>query len=694
MEVYSVDESTDGLKFYSVEKWKGYDLSHIDFNVEGKYRCPACEDDGRDRSGDNLFVFGLDDDGEPLGATCFSEKHFSIPSMKKIMSKDSDDDNRFNGRVNKLSSNSKNNSVRSRVRKLPKDFKSSCLSQERIDEIIASTTDTLTCKYRGLQRYNDVSKKNGIRYELDSDGNVTKMYTPSYYFDGEKRILTGYQIRVVSPKKFFFEGHTSVEVNEFVGKSYNSKVADTLIIVGGAVDYVTVQGAVNDLMMKYKTHKINVVSTVSGESSCAESIRNDYDWVVAHKKIILALDNDDAGWKAIDDALSVLPSEQCFTANFGNFNDPNQYKLNTHQLMQDIYWNVNSVDDYGIIGSGDLYEYAVEALSNQGGLPMPYYLKDIVKFVPYIPYGSIVLFAGETSGGKTTLLSELQFSLIMNSGERTGILSFEDNRKQFAMKVANRVIGTKLQNKSKEDGAYLLSKHKEQINEILMDEDGNDRFMIVEDGFGEIETAKKVIKKLIKVHDCRVIVIDPLQNLIGSKPLEVQRDFMLFLEECKRVHETVFILGTHIRKVDKKIDKDGKPIYTAQYGESDIEGSGAITKSATLTIALFRDKTAVSDIEKNTTTIAIFKNREFSETTNSACKVYYRKSCHRLYPYSVAMQNNFFQDDVMGEVYADDIGFRLADDVIVNDDTTVVTHQVSNIEYTDNEEEMDVKAMW
>lgn len=35
----------------------------LDLSVEGKHRCPKCANEGRDRSGDNLHIFGLDGDG-------------------------------------------------------------------------------------------------------------------------------------------------------------------------------------------------------------------------------------------------------------------------------------------------------------------------------------------------------------------------------------------------------------------------------------------------------------------------------------------------------------------------------------------------------------------------------------------------------------------------------------------------------
>lgn len=615
--------------------------------VVGHDRCPACEARGEDKAGDNLAVY--EDDScycWKCGYTVHSEEYAQQKNGGKVETK-------------KVS----NNTLRSRVKVLPEDFGIKRLSAEKIAEIEAATTDTLSVKYRGLQRYNDILKRNGFRFKIQ-DGEVTEMYSPCYYFDGNTRILTGYNVRTVEGKKFRMEGFVSPDVCEWHGKSYNSRVADTLIIVGGQIDYVTTQGAINEITKKYQSHKINVVSPVNGENSVYKHVVADYEWVTSHKKIILALDNDEAGIQATEKLLSILPTEQCYLANFGEHKDPNAYRLDNAQLQQDIYWNVQPVDSFGIVGSSELFDAAMEGLDGRVGLPLPYYMQDMLPFVPYIPESSIVLFAGETSGGKTTLLSELQFSLIMNSEYRTGILSFEDNKKQFGIKVANRVIGTKLQNMDKEAAKELMRINKAKIDRVLKDKEGRDRFVLVEEGFSDLEQAKKVILKLIKVFDCKVVVIDPLQNLIGSKTNEVQREFMLFLEDCKRIYETVFILGTHIRKVSKEkgTDPDQKS-DSPQFTEMDIEGSGAITKSATLTLAIFRDKTAVSEVDRNTTVIAIFKNREFSDTTNYACKVFYRKSCHRLYPYSVAEARGFFLDDKMGQVYEDDIGFKLADDV-------------------------------
>ena len=85
-------------------------------------------------------------------------------------------------------------------------------------------------------------------------------------------------------KDFYVQGYCGIDGAELIGKSYNPKIADTLIVVGGEVDLITTMGAVEDIMARYKAHSINVVSVVNGEKSLAESLKADYDWVVSHNK--------------------------------------------------------------------------------------------------------------------------------------------------------------------------------------------------------------------------------------------------------------------------------------------------------------------------------------------------------------------------------------------------------------------------
>lgn len=375
---------------FIVNDFHGVDLSHIDFKKEYKTQCPSCADRGEDNSGDNLHIFGLDDNGMPLGANCF-HCDFAVPSLKNVL--ENEDDKQKSGFT--IRSSSENNTLRSRVKRKSPEMDKKKLTKEQIDEVFSNTVDTLPIKYRGLQRYNSLMKKIGVRWKLIEVNNeyiVEKMYFPVYYYDGDKRELVGYRVRYAyrngeQVKDFRVLGYCGVDTVEPLGKSVNSKVADTLIIVGGEIDLITTMGAMNDLKQRYRSHSINVISTISGEGSLSETIKNDYDWIVSHKKIVLAMDNDSAGQKAIDDALKVLPTEQCYLANFGEYKDPNDYGLETTQLQQDIYWNVQPVDDFGYVGADELFDEGLKVLM-QDKIPLPDFLSDLK---PYFTDGAIGL---------------------------------------------------------------------------------------------------------------------------------------------------------------------------------------------------------------------------------------------------------------------------------------------------------------
>lgn len=69
-----------------LKEWYGEDISDINFTYPHKTQCPKCASEGGDRSGDNLHIYGLDDDGKSLGAYCFDEDTdvFTYNGIKKI----------------------------------------------------------------------------------------------------------------------------------------------------------------------------------------------------------------------------------------------------------------------------------------------------------------------------------------------------------------------------------------------------------------------------------------------------------------------------------------------------------------------------------------------------------------------------------------------------------------------------------
>lgn len=550
--------------------------------------------------------------------------------------------------------------------------------------IIEDTSEELSVWYRGLNK--DVCFDLGVRWKYNPEsGKVSHMYFPATYLEDGEIKVSGYKIRNC-PKDFFSKGYVG-KVNLLGGQT--QAVAETLIIVGGEIDLISAKQMLLPIEKKYN-RKINVVTSLLGEDSTSDVLKSNIDWVNKHKKIILALDNDDAGKKASDKCIDILDKDKLFTANL-RYKDINEYLKNkdVDSFSQDAYWNASPVENYGIIGSGDLFQYGIDASSDEG-IPIPFHMYDLKPYVPMFMYDSITLIVGSTSVGKTANLDSTTESIVMSSKENVGILSLESSRKKFAQKTASRIIGTPLNRLSKEEQIDLQIKYKDKIMDYYLNEDGEHRFYFADSDFDTIEEAEKCIIRLIKINGCKVIVLDPLQNIIGNKTNEEQRSFMLFLEKIKKRYGVLVLIGTHTRKASsgEKSGSDG-----GVQKEDSIEGSGSISKSASLIITLSRNKNAEDWVERNTTYYSVPKNRDFEMTGELVAKSFYRASCSRLYPYSYAESKNFFRDDKFGEIVDEDNGFFFSsEDFEALTDNVNISAITQSVQY--NEEKEDQLANW
>lgn len=679
-------------KDFVVNDFHGEDLSHIDFTTEHKTQCVKCAENGEDNSCDNFHIFGLDENKEPLGARCF-KCGYAVPSMAH----ERNDGNSGKREAPKATTN---NSLRSRVKRKPSDLDKLRLSKEEIEEIHNTTLDTLPIKYRGLQRYNSIMKQIGVRWFVDKDasGNdvVYNMLYPTYYYNGDERELVGYRVRTnynsegEPVKQFRGVGYTGIEGTEFLGKSYSPNVKDTLIIVGGEIDLITTIGAMQDIMARYKAHSINVVSVVSGEQSLSECIKNDYDWVVAHKKIILAMDNDQAGQDAIDEALKILPTEQCYAANFGNYKDPNSYGLELDQLKSDIYWNVQPYDDFGYVGADELFDEGLRVLM-QDKIPLPDFLHDLKPFFTdgAIGLGEWVNIIAGTSTGKSTIIDAWKDAWIDLSPYKQAVNSFEASSGRYGIKEVSAMAGRNISHiVGKENRIDFYKSLREQYMNRVIGEDGRPKFFFVSSIPKSIDQFKKMLLRMVKVEGVGVVWIDPALSLKAMCPTFKEFDDLLtWMDQVIRLeHNTTIITVQHTRK---NLSSGKNASQGGELSEEDGEGTRMLISLATVNIGIERDKESENNVERNTTKISLFKNRPDAMTGRHVAKLFYRYKANRLYPFSVAAQNGFFENDAgmaVEDLVVDDVGM----------DLSTITHNFDDHENNHKSDfvEEEVKLDW
>lgn len=515
--------------------------------------------------------------------------------------------------------------VRKSVRKevMTEKVKTAVTSQQT--EELKSRTSLSARGYRGIK--DETLKTFGVRTEFNEEtGEVYCTYYPCTV-NGE---LSGWKPRV-HPKQFGGSiGQTGSNCDLF-GQFKFKNGGKTVLIVGGEHD----QLAAYQMLKEYYVSKgwdfePVVVSPTVGETGCAKQIAAQYTWFNQSDKIVVAMDSDEAGQKAIDKIVAALPKGKVFVAKWSG-KDPNEMLLKgkERQFISDFY-NAKAYVPAGVVGSNELYDKIV-AQAEQIKVPFPPFLKTLNDMLGGgLNLGHIYTCSGVTGGGKTSLINEMIYHWLFHSPYQIGVVSMELNAGQYGEVLLSRHIQQKLAKLNHDDKIKLLGTDQIRLmgKELFEKDDGSPRFMLIDDRDSSLEQFQDTIEQMIISSGVKIVVIDPWSDVLDGLSNEEQALAMKWLKSCIKSHGCSFFLINHVRKSQN----GGKNDQSAggKITESDIMGSSTIMKSASANILLMRNKDAEDIQERNTTNISLAKNRLLG-LTGPAGQVYYDFETHTLH---------------------------------------------------------------
>ena len=515
--------------------------------------------------------------------------------------------------------------VRKSVRKevMTEKVKTTVTSQQT--EELKSRTSLSARGYRGIK--DETLKTFGVRTEFNEEtGEVYCTYYPCTV-NGE---LSGWKPRV-HPKQFGGSiGQTGSNCDLF-GQFKFKNGGKTVLIVGGEHD----QLAAYQMLKEYYVSKgwdfePVVVSPTVGETGCAKQIAAQYTWFNQSDKIVVAMDSDEAGQKAIDKIVAALPKGKVFVAKWSG-KDPNEMLLKgkERQFISDFY-NAKAYVPAGVVGSNELYDKIV-AQAEQIKVPFPPFLKTLNDMLGGgLNLGHIYTCSGVTGGGKTSLINEMIYHWLFHSPYQIGVVSMELNAGQYGEVLLSRHIQQKLAKLNHDDKIKLLGTDQIRLmgKELFEKDDGSPRFMLIDDRDSSLEQFQDTIEQMIISSGVKIVVIDPWSDVLDGLSNEEQALAMKWLKSCIKSHGCSFFLINHVRKSQN----GGKNDQSAggKITESDIMGSSTIMKSASANILLMRNKDAEDIQERNTTNISLAKNRLLG-LTGPAGQVYYDFETHTLH---------------------------------------------------------------
>ena len=322
-----------------------------------------------------------------------------------------------------------------------------------------------------------------------------------------------------------------------------------------------------DVLAMFEAGIYNVVSVPNGFNSNGninlDYLDEYYEFFENKEKVILALDNDEAGINGQKEFIRRLGAENCYTLDFGEFKDANGYliakgpgelkekaltykelPLDNVETLKDFE---DELDDFFINGCPKGYTIGFDPLDN----------------IYSIEEGQFCIVTGTPQSGKSEFVDFIAVSYAQKYGFKTAYCSPENKpNKLHSAKLVKKVLGSKPTSVS--DLKYKAS--KEFINDTFIHVDYDDGYDL-----------KRVLEKfgeLVKRKGVKCFVIDPYNKVKlkgGSQNVnDYTNEYLNLIDIFCRKYKAFVYLVAHPTKMQKEEGSETYKMTTAY----DIKGGG------------------------------------------------------------------------------------------------------------------------
>lgn len=562
-------------------------------NVVRKEPCPKCRAMGGDKSGDNLVIY------EDESAYCFACSH-------TILSEEEKERRGLNNYVYEETNMSEP------------------LTKEQIKEI-RDTTGNKGQNSRGIT--DETFRKYGVRFEYDEEsGDVSSHFYPVT----TNYEISGFKIREI-PKKFRSIGKTGKDSDtfgEWVFKVSNSK---TVVLSAGEIDCLSAY----QMLENYRKSRNSdfeptpVVSSTIGETGSDKQFQKRYNWLNRFDKIVICPDQDQAGKKAVEALVKVLPKNKVYVMELPMKDSNDMLTSGREKEWINAYFKAKQYTPAGIVSSEELYKEVVER-AKVNKLPFPPMLEKANKVLAGgVNFGYICNIIAGSGSGKSSLINQCVKYWMTDLDMNVGVVSLEAEAGEFAENLLSHEMGRKIALiKDKEERISFVESEeaKQAAYNMFHRPDGSSRLFLLDDR-GDFSMLQEKIEELIIACNCKIIVIDVISDILMPMPLDEVEKWMGWTKRIVKQYNCIFFHVSHVRKA-------GGGEKTASSGafltEESTIGSGSQFRSAGVNIALQRDKNNEDEVIRNTTSVHILKSRA-TGWTGKACELYYDSESHTLW---------------------------------------------------------------
>jgi twinkle protein len=455
----------------------------------------------------------------------------------------------------------------------------------------------------------DTAKKYGVEVKRTGSMITHHIYK---YFDKDGNHVAN-KVRETQNKRFWSEGNLSSSV----------LFGQNLFNQGGK--YITVCEGEIDAMSAYQMlgSKWPVISIKNGANSAEDNCKKALQYLSKFETIVICFDNDKQGREASKKVAQLFEPNQCKIVSL-ELKDANEYlKTGQKEKFTQAWWNSKEYTPAGIINLADLgdslfeEDYCETCLYPWSGMNDKTY---------GMRTGELICFTSGAGMGKSSIIRELMHHIMSNTEDNIGVLAMEENTKNTAFNIMSVEANARLYIREIREQFS-----KEQLQGWADKTIGSGRFFAF-DHFGSISNDEILdrVRYMAKALDCKWVFLDHLSILVSGQEDngDERKSIDILMTKLRSLVEETgigLLLVSHLRRpTGDRGHEDGREVSL-----SHLRGSASIAHLSDSVVALERNQQAEDDIEANTTTLRILKNR-YTGDTGVACHLHYDKNTGRM----------------------------------------------------------------
>lgn len=475
-------------------------------------------------------------------------------------------------------------------------------TKEEIEQELAEINDceAIALPLRKLRK--DSLEYFGVKIGVSRADGVTPAlhYYPYHNEDGD---LVGYKARLIETKAMWSVGNQK-DVCLFGWQQAVNAGGKKLFITEGEVDCVSLYQIFKDHNKgtQYADFNPAVVSLPHGAGSASRDLTKHLKSIRAHfKEIVLVFDMDEAGKKAAEAVMLVIPDAIVAALPAKDVNEC-LMSGRSKACYNAIQFNAKKLKNSRIVSGNSLHEQAKEAPVY--GVSWPW--RHVTEATRGIRLGETIYIGAGQKQGKSEVVNTLAAHFIKEHGWKVFLAKPEESNKKTYKLVAGKLAGKFFHDPTKpfDEAAY------DKAGEILDDH----LFMLNLYQHLGWDTLKADIREAA-LDGCKAIIIDPITNLTnGMNAADANTRLQEIAQELSAMAldlNVVIFIFCHLRNPDGGPPHErGGEVLSSQFA-----GSRAMARSCNLMLGLEGNRDPnLSPEERNLRTLVLLEDREFGET--------------------------------------------------------------------------------